>query len=185
MIGNDIIDLSLAAIQNNWRRKGWLQKIFTLDEQARIWVSENPDQTVWTFWSRKEAAYKAHQRQFCLSPRLNPKAIECLDNRIVTIESHYFYTKTILTKLYCYTEAFSNKWTKADSRICKGEKNNASQLLLSRLSEINKIPPEQLYILKDRNNIPQICVKDYDINYHFSLTHHGSFSAYTILSEEL
>ena len=29
MIGNDIVDLSLAAIQSNWQRRGFLEKQFT------------------------------------------------------------------------------------------------------------------------------------------------------------
>ena len=36
MIGNDIIDLSLAETESNWQRKGFLEKQFTAKEQAII-----------------------------------------------------------------------------------------------------------------------------------------------------
>ena len=36
MIGNDIIDLSLAAIQSNWQRAGFLEKQFTKKEREYI-----------------------------------------------------------------------------------------------------------------------------------------------------
>ena len=35
-IGNDIVDLSLAKIQSNWQRKGFLEKQFTQKEQIEI-----------------------------------------------------------------------------------------------------------------------------------------------------
>ena len=39
MIGNDIVDLALAQKESNWKRKGFLDKIFTLQEQLFINLS--------------------------------------------------------------------------------------------------------------------------------------------------
>ena len=39
MIGNDIIDLALAKKENNWQRKGFLDKLFTPKEQLQF---QNP-----------------------------------------------------------------------------------------------------------------------------------------------
>ena len=36
MIGNDIVDLVQARFQSNWKRKGFVQKIFTQKEQELI-----------------------------------------------------------------------------------------------------------------------------------------------------
>ena len=58
MLGNDIVDLQLAAKQGNWRRKGYLQKIFTSQEQDLISNATDQNQIVWLLWSMKEAAYK-------------------------------------------------------------------------------------------------------------------------------
>ncbi|RZL44586.1 MAG: 4-phosphopantetheinyl transferase family protein, partial [Pedobacter sp.] len=79
MLGNDIVDLQLATIQSNWRRKGYLQKIFTEQEQDLIANATNQDQMVWLLWSMKEAAYKI------VSPMVGerfykPKSFECTPN---------------------------------------------------------------------------------------------------------
>ena len=56
MIGNDIIDLSLAKIESNWQRKGFLEKQFTAKEQQLILEAPNSFVMVWRLWSMKEAA---------------------------------------------------------------------------------------------------------------------------------
>jgi hypothetical protein len=33
MIGNDVVDLALAQKESNWKRKGFLNKLFTSVEQ--------------------------------------------------------------------------------------------------------------------------------------------------------
>jgi phosphopantetheinyl transferase (holo-ACP synthase) len=62
LIGNDIIDLQTAAAESNWRRPGYLGKIFTPQEQDWIFQSPDPDITVWYLWSAKEAVYKIVNR---------------------------------------------------------------------------------------------------------------------------
>ena len=60
MIGNDLVDLKLAAKQSNWQRKGFLDKLFTPKEQGYILNSDDSFKTVWLLWSMKESAYKAY-----------------------------------------------------------------------------------------------------------------------------
>jgi phosphopantetheinyl transferase (holo-ACP synthase) len=62
MIGNDIIDLEASRKESNWQRDGWVQKIFTGDEQKYIYLSVEPELMVWLMWSMKEAAYKIRNR---------------------------------------------------------------------------------------------------------------------------
>ena len=76
MIGNDIIDLTLAKLESNWQRKGFLEKLFTTFEQSLICNSENPEQMVWHLWSRKEAAYKIYHRETKIRAFI-PMQIEC------------------------------------------------------------------------------------------------------------
>ena len=64
MIGNDIIDLSLAAIQSNWQRAGFLEKQFTKKEREYILNAADSFLQVWLFWSMKEAAYKCYTQQY-------------------------------------------------------------------------------------------------------------------------
>ncbi|RQO70067.1 phosphopantetheinyl transferase [Pedobacter sp. KBW06] len=63
MIGNDIVDLLQADAESNWRRKGYLQKVFSSEEQQLIHSASNPCQMVWLLWSMKEAVYKIHSRK--------------------------------------------------------------------------------------------------------------------------
>ena len=63
MIGNDIIDLSLAKTASNWQRKGFLEKQFTIKEQQLILQNGNSFNDVWRLWSMKEAAYKIYTQQ--------------------------------------------------------------------------------------------------------------------------
>ena len=63
MIGNDIIDLSLAKIESNWQRRGFLEKQFTANEQKLILAAKNSFVLVWKFWSMKEAAYEVYVQQ--------------------------------------------------------------------------------------------------------------------------
>jgi phosphopantetheinyl transferase (holo-ACP synthase) len=111
MIGNDIIDLALAQKESNWKRKGFLDKIFTLQEQLFINLSENQEIEVWNLWSRKEAAYKIYNRQTGIK-KYNPLQFECFNLNLaigtVMFENQLFYTKTDITSEYIYTIAVAD-----------------------------------------------------------------------------
>lgn len=76
MIGNDVVDLELARTESNWKRKGFLQKLFTQSEQALILQHHDPEIMVWILWSMKEGAYKIHNRQTGLRAFI-PHKLEC------------------------------------------------------------------------------------------------------------
>lgn len=112
MIGNDVIDLALATSQSNWKRKGYLDKIFTNLEQKFILKSLNTDEMVWSLWSRKEAVYKiiiqkGGKRGYY------PIKIECLnaafENGNVQFENQLFYTKSIISNSSIHSLAVENK----------------------------------------------------------------------------
>ncbi|MET4082282.1 phosphopantetheinyl transferase (holo-ACP synthase) [Pedobacter sp. UYP30] len=113
MLGNDIVDLKLAKIQSNWRRKGYLNKIFCDAEQAYILSSPKPDELVWKLWSLKEAAYKIYNRQTGIRT-FEPRAILCdvaeLTTEIgeVNINEETFFTKTVVTSNYVHSIAALN-----------------------------------------------------------------------------
>lgn len=111
MIGNDIVDLSLAKSESNWKRKGYLDKIFTKREHKFILTHENPDIMIWNLWSRKEAVYKiiiqkGGKRGYY------PIKIECqntdLENGFVVFENQIYHTKTIVSHDFIYSEAVEN-----------------------------------------------------------------------------
>ncbi|HEU0136211.1 MAG TPA: 4'-phosphopantetheinyl transferase superfamily protein [Flavobacterium sp.] len=78
MIGNDVVDLALATTESNWRRTGFLQKLFTEKEQRHILASDSPDIAVWTLWSKKESVYKIYNRERGIVA-FNPLKFECID----------------------------------------------------------------------------------------------------------
>ena len=144
MIGNDVIDLSLTAAENNWRRSGYLQKIFTPREQDFIKNSENPDLTVWKLWSRKESAYKIFNRITGIRA-YNPIRFECLDDLdlgIVCFENTLYWTQTELTENYIHTIATSEindlvKVVYLENRLQIYKKNDIPYLNLHPVSISN------------------------------------------------
>lgn len=134
MIGNDIVDLKLAQIQSNWKRKGYLDKIFTKNEQLFILNSENPDVMVWNLWSRKEASYKIYNR--ITGNRIyNPIQFECFDSEhsIGTVKNNgvFYFTKTEINSLFVHTISVLNL---DDFKSVTYENRN------SKIIKINGIP---------------------------------------------
>lgn len=107
MIGNDIVDLHTAAAESNWRRPGYLGKLFTPQEQRWILEAPDPDHKVWQLWSAKEAVYKivnrvTHQRRFA------PLAYQCIADGIILHEQTHYYFKSEITSNYIHTIAVSD-----------------------------------------------------------------------------
>lgn len=115
MIGNDIVDLALARKESNWKRKGFLNKIFTNEEQLLINNAENQNIMVWTLWSMKEAAYKIHNRQTQIRI-YNPILFKCFETEFIegillgkiVYKGKIYFTKTIIASEFIHTVAVSN-----------------------------------------------------------------------------
>lgn len=158
MIGNDIVDLELAAQQSNWQRPGFLAKIFTDFEQQLIAGSQNPELMVWKLWSRKEAAYKIFNRQTNL--RLyNPLDFECSAMVVaagfyygtVSCKNTQYYTKTEVTVAFVHTIATTNP------------------------DDLEKVYPlGNADSITRKNNIPYID-SSHDTQKPVSISHHGQF----------
>lgn len=108
MTGNDIVDLDLAKTQSNWRRKNYLNKIFTTEEQLLIAAAENPDAMVWLLWSMKESAYKIHNRKTGLR-NFAPKGLKCMIHSNtygeVNIDGDTYFTKSNIQTPFVHTIA--------------------------------------------------------------------------------
>ena len=111
MLGNDIVDLDLAKIQSNWRRKNYLDKIFTAEEQLLISSAKRPDEMVWLLWSMKESAYKIYNRKTG-TRNFAPKSLNCrvyasvseIKGR-VSIDNDTYFTKSDIQLQYIHTIA--------------------------------------------------------------------------------
>ncbi|PXY42095.1 phosphopantetheinyl transferase [Flavobacterium cheongpyeongense] len=158
MIGNDVVDLLQSRQESNWQRTGFLEKLFTADEQQAIKQDIHPEIMVWLFWSMKEAAYKIYNRQTKLRAYI-PKKLICkiLSNTnnyitgMVTCDENVYYTKSTILNDSIHTVAVSS----FDD--------------LNNVIEIKKIR-----IFKDQYGIPylrNLGAKIQDV----SISHHGRF----------
>lgn len=167
MIGNDIVDLTLAKIESNWKRKGFLHKIFTINEQKLILASENSAIKVWNLWSRKEAAYKIFNRSTKIRT-FNPTKFECFDVSInenetfgiVKFEENLFYTKTTVNSDFVNSAAFVDINQKYNHEIFTIEQYQSFIV--------------EKKIVKNEFGIP--CF--YNKNELVSIAHHGRYCSY-------
>ena len=188
MIGNDVVDLELAAIESNWRRKGFLQKVFSSTEQELIHASANPDKMVWLLWSMKEAAYKAHQREYDLPRRLNWLAQKCEVNGLtletasgeVEIENHAYHTTSEITLDYILTSVDKNRDSGVKSGIFEASSSEVKEQLKKRVSEEFTLQNREVQLIKDRFGMPFLTGNDGFFFNRFSLSGHGRFYAYSL-----
>ncbi|WP_338409417.1 4'-phosphopantetheinyl transferase superfamily protein [uncultured Flavobacterium sp.] len=113
MIGNDVVDLSLAKKESNWKRKGFLTKIFTPFEQNLIHNAIHQEQMVWMLWSIKESSYKAYQR-IHYNQGYYPSKIEILslntsNDSVIKLFEVIFYGETCIHNNVIKTVVVQNK----------------------------------------------------------------------------
>jgi phosphopantetheinyl transferase (holo-ACP synthase) len=160
MIGNDIIDLELAAKESNWLRPGYLNKIFTADEQSTILTAPDPTVMVWLLWSCKEAVYKIvhrHTRRRTYAPL----HFNCsLSSNTVTHNGRLYPFKSRQTGHCIHTVAVENEALFDALEIHTGDAN-------SRL---------QWNINKDEDGIPDIEGNP------VSVSHHGRYTGLVMIS---
>lgn len=157
MIGNDVIDILQSRKESNWQRKGYLEKLFTPEEQVLIADAPDPEMMVWILWSMKEAAYKVYNRKTKLRAYI-PKKLACFlhfenpDFIIgkVTCSQYIYYTKTTLSQDSIHTIA-----------VCSFDN-------LDHVIEI-----EKKSIFKDQNGIPYLAASLQNKPQDVSISHHG------------
>ncbi|HSQ46708.1 MAG TPA: 4'-phosphopantetheinyl transferase superfamily protein [Lutibacter sp.] len=191
MIGNDLVDLKLAAKQSNWQRKGFLDKLFTPIEQEYILDSDNPFETVWLLWSMKESAYKAylqtHKERF-----FAPKNLAChltsKNKGTVLINNTLFFTESEIGEDFIYTMAFTknrennflSNCFEFDQPDFETQHSQTYQKVLAVFAKKLKLEVAQLKIEKNVQGVPQLFQGEMLLDYSFSMTHHGQFGAFCI-----
>ncbi|REG97970.1 4'-phosphopantetheinyl transferase family protein [Flavobacterium aquicola] len=155
MIGNDIIDLELSRKESNWKRKGFLEKVFSWEEQNMIYNDSNPEIMVWNLWSRKEAAYKIYNRRTGIRGYF-PWLLQCFyenqNSGKVVIEDFVFYTQTEITE------------------------NSIYSIAVSDIADFDRIKSlETLENIKKANGIPYFLDTTAETKRPVSITHHGRF----------
>jgi phosphopantetheinyl transferase (holo-ACP synthase) len=178
LIGNDIIDLSLAKTQSNWQRSGFLEKQFTKHEIEAIQKAENSFLLVWRFWSMKEAVYKVvvqQQKKRFFAPKKFECKIRSETKGFVRFEDQTFETTTQTTHKYIYTSV-----GKATAQHI-GPKADEQEIL--KLIERNTgIPSIQLEIKKTAVGVPELLIAGKQRNYRLTKSHHGAYEAFEIIN---
>lgn len=189
MIGNDIIDFQQVALESNWQRKGYLDKLFCWKEQELIFESLDPNQMVWLLWSMKEAGYKIYFREK-LERIYNPKSIICnnlfIDKRSASADIHYndqnYYCKSIINKDFVHTSAVIQSTVLNTLLIFIGSNKPGHNGLINNCGAvINEHYPLGYRISKDHHNIPNLLNEDTGERYPISISHHGRFLSAILL----
>jgi phosphopantetheinyl transferase (holo-ACP synthase) len=172
MIGNDIVDLNVSRQESNWQRKGWMQKIFSAEEQTAIYLSTEQEKMVWLFWSMKEAAYKIFNRssgKICYAP----VALHCTIDKInqdmalgeVLHKGIVYRTHSIIKKNHIHTIA---------QLTTTNNKQNTA--IIGKTGEPIRLPIH-LILNKDRLGIPYLLNINTRHSINASLSHHGNYTA--------
>jgi phosphopantetheine--protein transferase-like protein len=196
MIGNDIVDLTQAAKDSNWKRKGFVNKVFTKVEQEYIAQSEDENSTVWGLWSAKEAAYKAHNREHG-KRWFNPRKIECtvIKKRELSITykaligNNSYYINTLRFPKYVVSFALdsrlkSTSTSEASFSLSGSDYNTQHNQTYTQLYQFlaNKFSWElqELSIVKNAFGVPNIFLNNQLLPNLLSISHHGKFAAVVI-----
>jgi phosphopantetheinyl transferase (holo-ACP synthase) len=184
LIGNDIIDLEVAANQSNWKRAGWLNKLFTKEEQALILESNSPEIEVWRMWAMKEAAWKAHQRRYNLPRRFEPRAIICTSevnansgHGTIRISKATYFSQITLGEDHIHCVVSMTKNTHFHPAIFRGNVDLKREFI-SNFSYFKGLSKRNIKIVKNENYIPVLTISKCILDANFSFSNHGKFSAY-------
>ena len=167
MIGNDIIDLNVAQQESNWRRTGFLEKIFTQSEQLLISNTANPEIMVWYLWSLKEAAYKIFNRQTLIRAFM-PLQFECFDIQMLN--------KNNLGKVRCLDTIYYTQ-----TIITKDSIDTVSVLDVKDFERIKTL--DNTIAIKKTNGIPSYYSYDSHSFKPLSKSHHGRFERIVALND--
>ena len=190
MVGNDIVDLKHAALESNWQRKGFLNKVFTSSEKQYIQDAENPFQMVWLIWSMKESAYKIYIQEY-QHRFFNPKKLACtiLNNSegIVKINNAIYATFSTSNSAFIYTVAVLNNATKIETKSFKinnssylGQHHTCKSKVMEALSKKHHVKKEAITISKNELGIPKLYKNKKLLGTACSITHHGNYGAYAM-----
>jgi len=192
VIGNDIIDIQLTKAKTDWQRPGFLNKIFTTQEQEYIDRAKDPFLSVWTLWSIKESAYKLNMK-YDTRRKFNPIKIEChVSNNqtsLVSIGIRKFFAKTLKTRDYIYSYALENlqdNLTHCIKELTTQDKQShyCNELVANAIANKLSLNYNEVIIRKSKNGKPEVYNHNIKLNTHVSISHHGKYAAYSILDLE-
>lgn len=188
MIGNDVVDLTAAVGESDWRRKGFLKKVFTHRERQAIFQAENQHQMVWLLWSMKEAAYKARQRTFSLPRLLDWQSLECTVSNLSakkaagSVKTFHtrFFTTTDLFKNVIHTTAANFPDSTVEKEVLENSSDASKKALLEFVATNFSVSVSELSITKNTYGVPAIRYHNRVLFDRFSLSDHGKFAGFSL-----
>lgn len=192
MTGNDIIDKAEAAIESNWKRKGFIEKIFTPREQQYIHTAVAQEEMVWQLWSMKESAYKIHNRQYgkrFFAPLQFSCTLLTMSEGMVDHHDHSYPTITNITEKFIYSIAtpaatgrnnILNCCFHLPLQIQYTPQHFIDEKIISRYASVTGISKKDLKVSRDNNGIPDLHCRTTKTEIPLSITHHGNYAAFTI-----
>lgn len=193
MIGNDIVDLSQANKESNWRRKGYLDKLFTPHEQQLIHDAPDPDSMVWRLWSMKESAYKVAVRKtknrvfapVKIACSLNESAEETAEGCVLYGES--YQTRSLITSRYIATVAFAANTSPPYKQVIipfntmnyRDHHDLIRQTIRQYSSALFQASEHEIRIDKDSLGVPVLTIGN-SATRPISISHHGYYGAYVV-----
>lgn len=182
MIGNDIIDLSLAKKQSNLQRKGFLEKLFSDNEQQLILSAQNSFEMAWKLWSMKEAAYKIYTQQHNIR-FFAPKKFECnLTKELhgkICFKDQNFYSSSIINQNYIFTIANFKNEKKSYSEVISPDQIDFK--IKTKLKDLTGLNISKIEQKKSKNGAPYYHYKKTLLTSSCSITHHGKYAAYSFI----
>jgi phosphopantetheinyl transferase (holo-ACP synthase) len=182
LIGNDIIDLTLAKTESNWQRRGFLEKQFSANEQQLILNAQNSFEMVWRLWSMKEAAYKIFTQQHSVR-FFAPKKFECklmLDlNGVVCYKNQKFYTTSIVNQHYIFTRAALTKETSSYSEMVSPDQIDT--MIKDKLNVLTGLKMTGIEQKKSKNGAPNYYHNETLLTRSCSISHHGNYGAFSFV----
>ena len=196
MLGNDIVDLAEARKYCNWRRAGYLNKVFTPREQDWIQQADQPDEWVWLLWSAKESVYKLMRRQGRIERGYAPKKLALTQwedrgqnpvDSVVTHAGQYCRVQSWRQGGYRHSIALAEEgaWAQLQPGVVEWTSGDWSQqqkqlraTLSTRLAEQYGGNSADYEVVKDEQAVPLLLVSGIPAHMPFSLSHHGRYGAF-------
>ncbi len=195
MIGNDIIDRSLAQKHIRSQSSRYWQKV--LNKEELIWLKKQPD-TVLAFhmlWATKEASYKVI-RKMGATRNFSPKSIIVnqltnsiyYDSLYLNVQSSWgnIFALAKITEDSIEVYAAQDKSKLEAAIFCRiklpgtthsAQSHYTRKGLYRELRKLLALSTEKFYIQKE-NSIPKLYISGRKAPIDISLSHHGNWGAF-------
>lgn len=183
----------------------FIKRVFTAYEEREIFRSENPDRLLWLLWAAKEASYKviskfhpdANSIPRCYEVYLESDDASPEKSGVVLSPFELVQVRTYVCGEYIHCIGISGEEEDWNSIVWKVEKVDSEglsthgesrlirEMLRRDLSQFLSANPEDVEILRKKGpdglDPPRVYLKDQKSAIDISMSHDGSFIAYSFL----